>query len=104
MPVILRPVTASETDTIVAMLQDAEEGEARIRAAVLDADNASYAAFDGNTMVGAATLRWEEHESEIIYRSLPSSSRNFRPCLRIFSRSLRIPSMSCSGRGGQPGT
>jgi hypothetical protein len=33
MPVILRPVTASETDTIVAMLQDAEEGEERIRAA-----------------------------------------------------------------------
>ncbi len=33
MPVILRSVTASETDTIVAMLQDAEEGEERIRAA-----------------------------------------------------------------------
>ncbi len=53
MPVILRPITASETESIVTMLRDAEEGEERIRAAVLDTANTSYGAFDGETLVGA---------------------------------------------------
>src|SRR5438105_11165684 len=36
--------------------------------------------------------------------SISSSPRTFRPCLAIFSRNLSRPSISASGRGGQPGT
>lgn len=75
MPVILRPITISEIETIVTMLRDAEEGEERIRAAVLDIANTSYSAFDGGTLVGAAILRWEEHESEIIYIAVAANLR-----------------------------
>jgi ribosomal protein S18 acetylase RimI-like enzyme len=75
MPVILRPITTSETESIVAMLRDAEEGEERIRAAVLNAANTSYGAFDGETLVGAATLHWEQHESEIIYMAVADQLR-----------------------------
>ena len=41
------------------------------------------------------------------WRYKPSSSfrlRTLNPCFAIFSRSLSIPSMKASGRGGQPGT
>lgn len=75
MPVNLRPITTSETESIVAILQDAEEGEERIRAAVLDAANTSYSAFDDGTLVGAATLHWEQHESEIIYIAVAANLR-----------------------------
>ncbi len=76
MPIILRPITISETESIVAMLQDAEEGEERIRAAVMDAANTNYAAFNSNMLVGAATVRWEQHESEIIYIAVAHDLRN----------------------------
>jgi len=58
------------------MLQDAEEGEERIRAAVVDAANTSYAALDSDMLVGAATVRWEQHESEIIYIAVAHDLRN----------------------------
>ncbi len=67
MHVILRPMMTAEAESIIAMLRDAEEGEERIRAAVLSKANASYGAFDSDTLVGAATAHWEGHESEIIY-------------------------------------
>jgi len=67
MQVNLRPVVTAETESIIAMLRDAEEGEERIRAAVLSKSNTSYGAFDSDTLVGAATVHWEGHESEIIY-------------------------------------
>lgn len=67
MHIILRPITTCETEDSIAMLQDAEEGEERIRAAVLNEANTSYGAFDGGILVGAATVHWEQDESEIIY-------------------------------------
>ncbi len=67
MQVILRPITTSETESVIAMLRDAEEGEERVRAAVLNEANISYGAFDGEIPVGAATVHWEQYESEIIY-------------------------------------
>ena len=75
MQVILRPVTTVETESIIAMLRDAEEGEERIRAAVLNEANSSYGAFDGGTLVGAATVHWEQYESEIIYIAVAPNLR-----------------------------
>lgn len=37
-------------------------------------------------------------------RHISYSPRRSSPCFSIFSRSLSMPSMSSSGRGGQPGT
>ncbi len=75
MTMILRRALPAEAETIVSMLRDAEEGEDRLRAAVLDAANTSYAAFDGDALVGAATMHWEARESEIIYIAVAEGLR-----------------------------
>lgn len=75
MQVILHPITTVETESIIAMLHDAEEGEERIRAAVLNEANISYGAFDGEILVGAATVHWEHYESEIIYMAVAPDLR-----------------------------
>jgi hypothetical protein len=56
MQVILRSITTAETESIITRLCDAEEGEERVRAAVLNEANISYGAYDGGTLVGAATV------------------------------------------------
>jgi hypothetical protein len=53
----LRPVSAQETEQLLPILRDADEGEARIRATLADAVHTSYAALAGETLVGAATMR-----------------------------------------------
>ena len=73
----LSPVAAHETESLVSLLLDADEGEARIRAALQDSANTNYVALAGNTIVGAATVHWEEHESEIIYIAVAADLRGY---------------------------
>ncbi len=67
MLVQLCPVQSSEVDNLLPILKDADEGEERIRAALHDDRHVSYAAFAGEQLVGALTVRWDKRESEIIY-------------------------------------
>lgn len=67
MPIYLQTVPAEETERLVAVLRDADEGLERIRATLADAGHTSYAALDDEALIGAATMRWELEESEIIY-------------------------------------
>ena len=71
----LSPVAAHETESLVPLLLDADEDEARIRAALQDSANTTYVALVGDTTVGAATVHWEEHESEIIYIAVTAHLR-----------------------------
>ena len=66
MPIHLQVVPAEEVERLVPILQDADEGLERIRATLANAAHTSYAALDGETLIGAATTRWEAEESEIV--------------------------------------
>jgi GNAT superfamily N-acetyltransferase len=67
MPIHLELVPAEQTERLVSVLQDADEGQERIRATLADPAHTSYAALEGAMLIGAATTRWEPEESEIIY-------------------------------------
>jgi|SRR5579859_338036 len=62
----LHPVLPPETEALIPILQAADEGEERIRTTLTDDIHVSYAALDGEDLIGAATLRWGE-ESELVY-------------------------------------
>jgi GNAT superfamily N-acetyltransferase len=75
MPIYLQAVPAEETERLIPILQDADEGLERIRATLADAAHTSYAALDSETLIGAATMRWEAEESEIIYIAVAPERR-----------------------------
>ena len=75
MPIRLQVVPAEETEQLVSVLQDADEGLERIRATLADTGHTSYAALDGEALIGAATMRWEAEESEIIYIAVAPERR-----------------------------
>jgi len=68
MALVTQPIAHHETAFLLPILSDAEEGEERIRATLLDPTCTAYATcFDGE-LVGAAVVRWaQEQASEIIY-------------------------------------
>jgi len=67
MALTLRAVPPHEAEALIPILRDADEGEERIRAKLADAAHTSYAALIDGQMLGAATMRWKQDESEIIY-------------------------------------
>jgi ribosomal protein S18 acetylase RimI-like enzyme len=75
MPIHLRAVPAEAADTLVPVLLDADEGEARVRATLADPAHSSYAVLEGEALIGAATLRWEPEESEIVYIAVAPERR-----------------------------
>ena len=67
MNIILHEVAPDEADSLVPILLDADEDEARVRRQVSDKHLTAYMALLDETMIGAALLRWQEDESEIEY-------------------------------------
>ncbi len=67
-PFVTEPIPYSETTFLLPILSDAEEGEERIRATLLDPTCTAYAFWLDGQLAGAAVVRWEEDEpSEIVY-------------------------------------
>jgi len=76
MSLIIEPIPGNETLPLLPLLLDAEEGEERIRAAILDPSCTSYAARLDGQLIGAAVVRWEkDHPSEIIYIAVAPALR-----------------------------
>lgn len=70
-------IPSHETMFLLPMLLDAEEGEERIRAALLNPTCTAYAARLNGQLVGAAVVRWEEKDlSEILYIAVAESLRS----------------------------
>ncbi|HEU4616857.1 MAG TPA: GNAT family N-acetyltransferase [Gammaproteobacteria bacterium] len=66
----------NDTDRLAALLRDADEDEERIRSMLADPANAAYAVLDDRgTIAGAALMRWNRDESEIIYIAIESGRR-----------------------------
>ncbi len=68
--VTLRLAAPADTEALVQILHDADEGDARIRAALRSHALNSYAVWESQELVGAAVVRWsneaEAGDSEII--------------------------------------
>ncbi len=76
MPLVTEQIPTNETTFLLPMLSDAEEGEERIRAALLDPTCTAYASWLNGRLVGAAVVRWEEDESsEILYIAVAADLR-----------------------------
>lgn len=70
------PVEIAEAETLLPILRDAEEGEERIRAALLDPACIVYTARVDGELIGAAVVRWDKHEaSEILYIAVVAEQR-----------------------------
>lgn len=68
MPFITKMVPHHETDFLLPVLSDAEEGDELIRATLLDPVCTAYASWLDTQLAGAAVVRWKEEEpGEIIY-------------------------------------
>ena len=69
MSLVIKQVPSNETQPLVPMLLDAEEGEERVRTALLDPTNAAYAARLDDQLIGTAVVHWEKDKpSEILSR------------------------------------
>src|SRR5207248_11020713 len=75
-PLVTEQIPNKETTFLLPMLLDAEEGEERIRTALLDPSCAAYAARLDNRLIGAAMVHWEEDKpSEILYIAVATALR-----------------------------
>ncbi len=71
---IICPIDKTEREAVIAILLDADEDEARVRAFVNDEQHTTFAAIDGAVLVGAASMRWGE-VSEIEYIAVLADQR-----------------------------
>jgi ribosomal protein S18 acetylase RimI-like enzyme len=73
---VIKQVPSNETLSLLPILLDAEEGEERIRTALLDPACAAYAATLDDQLIGAAVVHWEEDKpSEILYIAVAAALR-----------------------------
>lgn len=76
MPLVTEEIPHRETTFLLPILSDAEEGEERIRATLLDPTCTAYASWLDGRLAGAAVVRWEEVEpSEIVYIAVAADVR-----------------------------
>lgn len=73
--ILLQQVSSTEIESVLPILRDVDEGEQRIRDTLMDGVHLSYAAFDDGRLVGAATMYWEQDESEIRYIAVAPEMR-----------------------------
>ncbi len=78
MPFVTKQIPHGETTFLLPMLLDADEGEERIRAVLLDPSCTAYASWLDGQLVGAAVVRWQEGESnEIVYIAVVAHLRGY---------------------------
>ncbi|HEX2916596.1 MAG TPA: GNAT family N-acetyltransferase [Chloroflexia bacterium] len=76
MSLVIEPVVGEEAERLLPVLQEAEEGEERIRAVLRDPTSSAYVARLEDKVIGAAVVRWEEGAtSELIYIALDQNWR-----------------------------
>jgi ribosomal protein S18 acetylase RimI-like enzyme len=92
-PLVTEQIPNKETTFLLSMLLDAEEGEERIRAALLDPTCTAYAAWLDGQLAGAAVVRWEEDAtSEILYIAVATALRGRgygKQIIQVFQEELR---------------
>lgn len=77
MAIRLRAATKADEDQCLTLLRPAEEGDARILAAMHAADSTTYLAYadDSAQPIGATVMHWHETEAEIVYIAMAENQR-----------------------------
>ena len=76
MPLVTEQLPNNEAEFLLPVLSDAEEGDERIRATLLDPAYTVYASWLDGQLAGAAVVRWEEEKSsEIVYIAVAPALR-----------------------------
>ncbi|SRR5579883_2126302 len=75
MVIALHPVAPTDALSLMPLLRDADEDDDRVRSAVADPANSVYTAHDGEDVIGAAVVRWDANESEIVLIAVASDKR-----------------------------
>lgn len=100
----IEAVPSHETLFLLPMLLEADEGEERIRTALLDPAYTAYASWLDGQLIGAAVVRWEEKDpSEILYVQIAVSLRG-RGYGKQIIRALQDELPRHGGRSLQVGT
>src|SRR5262249_55338142 len=93
MPLRIELIPRHETAFLLPVLGDAEEGEERIRATLLDPTCTAYASWLDDQLAGATVVRWEDDEpSEIVYISVAPDLRGHgygKQIIHFFLKELR---------------
>ncbi len=72
----IEPIPSHETMFLLPMLLDADEGEERIRAVLLDPTCTAYACWLDSQLAGATVVRWKKKDpSEILYIEVAAALR-----------------------------
>lgn len=77
MAVVICEIATNEIEKLIPILLHAEEGEERLRSVLVDEKNTNYAMLEDEELVGAASVKWKEQESEILYIAV---IEKFRGC------------------------
>ncbi|MBX3064276.1 MAG: GNAT family N-acetyltransferase [Anaerolineae bacterium] len=75
MPMQLRQATPDERTKCLSLLHDADEDDARTLMTMADPACTTYLAAEGDHLIGAAVLRWDQHEAEIVYIAVAADRR-----------------------------
>jgi ribosomal protein S18 acetylase RimI-like enzyme len=104
MPLRIEAIPSHETLFLLPMLLDADEGEERIRAVLLDPTCTAYAGWLDDQLAGAAVVRWEENApSEILYIEVVATLRG-RGYGKLILRALQGELLVRGGRSLLVGT
>jgi ribosomal protein S18 acetylase RimI-like enzyme len=68
-------VPSRDSNLLLPLLGDAEEGDDRIMRAIEDPAMTGYIAQSADTIIGAVVMHWGQFESEIIYIATEPSLR-----------------------------
>ena len=71
----IKIIVTRDIDLLVPILHDADEDDTHIAGAIADVANTTYAVYAGDECIGAAVMRWQPDESEIIYIAVRSADR-----------------------------
>jgi ribosomal protein S18 acetylase RimI-like enzyme len=82
-------------ETLLPLLHDADEGDDRIRAVLTDPQNTPYLATRDGEPIGAAVMRWQPDESELIYIAVDGSHRG-----QGFGKAIIAELLAEAGRRG----
>ncbi len=71
----MRLIPCDDAESLLPFLHDADEDDERIRRTTADEAHNSYLAVVGGESVGAAVMRWDTHESELVYIGVSKTQR-----------------------------
>ena len=72
---MMQLLISRDAPALVPLLRDADEDVARTKMAIADTANTPYIAAADSNLIGAAIMRWQPDESELLYIAVAQTRR-----------------------------